>query len=461
LLAGWVLRKAAFGAAIRSVAVLPLRSLDNKAEGDLFSDGLTDDLVLHLSAIPNLRVISSTSSFALRGTTKTLREVGALLDVESVVEGSIRMDGGRIQAMVRLVRAANDTVVWSGAFDREQRDVAGLQKELASRIVVALRPRLRNVTMSGPAMDPEAQQLFLRGMAANRKYTVPDLTQSVRYFEQAAEKDPGSPRPWWALGLSYMRLRHLRQMTLGEARERAQAAARRALEIDARCAEAHTVMGWVYWRDVKAADAEFRQAIALNPNSAEALDFYGIFLERHNRKAEALDTLLRAQRLDPLSSDIALHLYFAYLAHGRYDDAMALVLRERIHSLGPYDHRIGHVLLAKGDCAGAVEAIRRAKLPEPNVQLAVALVCSGNRDEARKQLVGLEQAAAAGKASPVYVARVYVALGEMSAALDWLERVGQSDPWPHNLGVDNAEVWKPLRSEARFQALRKRIGADE
>jgi Flp pilus assembly protein TadD len=309
-------------------------------------------------------------------------------------------------------------------------------------------------------MDPEAQQLFLRGLAANRKYTVPDLTQSVRYFEQAAAKDPGSPRPWWGLGLSYMRLHHLRQMTLREAHEKAQAAARRALEIDARCAEAHTVMGWVYWRDEKAADAEFRQAITLNPNSAEAWDFYGVFLGRHRRQAESMDASMRAWRLDPLNSDIALHLYYTYLGHRRYDDAMALVLRERLHPIGPYDHRIGHVLLAKGDCAGAVEAIRRAKLPEPNVSLAVALVCSGNRDEARKQLAQLEQAAAAGKASPAHVARVYVALGEKSAALDWLERVGPSDPWPHDLGVNNA-VWNPLRSEPRFQALRERIGADE
>jgi hypothetical protein len=139
---------------------------------------------------------------------------------------------------------------------------------------------------------------------------------------------------------------------------------------------------------------------------------------------------------------------------------MALALHDRLPPLGPYDDRIGRILLAKGDCAGAVETLRRAKLPEPNVQLALALVCIGNRDEARKELARLEQAAAAGKASPVLVARVYVALGEMSAALDWLERVGQSDPWPHDM-ASQANVWGPLRSEARFQALRKRIGADE
>ena len=463
LLGGWALWKAIFPAAIRSVAVLPLRSLDDKKEGDLFSDGLTEDLVLDLSAIPNLRVISSTSSFALRGTTKTLREVGALLDVEALVEGSIRVNGGRMQAVVRLVRAADDTVVWSGAFDREQRDLAGLQKELASRITVALQPRLRNVALAAPAMDPEAYQLYLRGLASHRKYTLPDLKQAVRYFEQAAEKDPRSPRPWFALGGSYMRLSFVGQGTRREGAERAQAAARRALEIDARCAEAHAVMGiayWYGWSDAKAADAEFRQAIALNPNSAWALDAYGVFLLRQDRKAEGQDASLRAQRLDPLNSDISLHLFYAYRANRRYDDALALALRERDRLPGSYDARVGLVLLSKGDCAGAVEAFRRAKLTKPDVDVAVALACSGNSDEARQELARLEQEAAAGKKPLSHVARVYFALGEKSGALDWLERLAQSSTRLSGMRFDE-KVWDPLRSEPRFQALQQRIAADE
>jgi tetratricopeptide (TPR) repeat protein len=312
-------------------------------------------------------------------------------------------------------------------------------------------------------MDPEAYQLFVRGLAAHSKYTLPELTQAVRYFQQAAEKDPRSPRPWWALGGSYMRLAFVGQGTRREGAERAQAAARRALEIDARSAEAHAVMGlayWYGWNDAKVAELEFQQAIVLNPNSAWALDAYGVFLLRQGRKGEALDAALRAQRLDPLNTDMSLHLFLAYRANRRYDDALALAFRERDRLPGSYDERVGLVLLAKGDCAGAVEAFRRAKVTKPNVDLALALACSGNRDAAREELARLEQEAAAGKKPLSQVAHVYFALGEKSRALDWLERLAQSSPRLSGMRFDE-KVWDPLRSEPRFQALQKRFADGE
>ena len=247
---------------IRSVAVLPLRNPDGNAANEPLADGLTEDLIRYLSGLHNLRVISPTSSFILKGKNKTLREIGALLDVQAVVEGTLRRDGPQVRVQVQLTRVSDERVLWAGAFARESNRLLSLQNELALAVVNTLRPTLNPmIAAAGSPMDPEAYQRYLQGLAAFRLWTNESLLEAIGYFEQAMEKDPRSVLPLATLVRSYNRMGLSGQLPRREAAEKMRAAARRGLEIDARSGDAHASMGKVYWsvdHDAKAAEDEFR-----------------------------------------------------------------------------------------------------------------------------------------------------------------------------------------------------------
>ncbi len=456
---GALLWKWATTRTIRSVAVLPLRNLDGNVTNEALADGLTDDLIHYLAGLPGLRVISQTSSFALKRADRPLREVGSLLDVEAVVEGTLQRDGQRVKLSARLIGVKDDRVLWTGAFERDLRDLFRLQQELASEVAQTLRPTLERRVSAAAVPDPNAYQDYLQGLSAWRRWTKDGLTESIAFFERAAEKEPRWARPWSALARAYHRQVFLGELTAAEAHEKARRAALRALEIDARSPESHAELAMVKWfrdRDPRAAEKELAQALELNPNSTVAWDEYGLYLGSRGRLQEAREAYLQAERLDPLSPEAASHVAGNLVASRRYDDAIARC--RRLLDQYPKYHQGYEILIrayvAKGACSEAVEVVRRLEPGAPQYRGAYALAVCGSREEARAILGHLGRLAEAGKQPKGVLASINAALGEKQRALDWLERAYHDGTLVAPLSHPEFD---PLRGEPRFERLRRLI----
>ncbi len=202
-LAGWLWWRSTSSLPVSSLVVLPLTVSHGGPENESIADGLTTEIIHDLAGLPGVGVVSATSSFALKGRGKAMREIGTLLGVDAAVEGDLKRDGSKVKVLARLVRTSDDRLLWSGAFERDVGELFALENELASRIVETLRPNLREPRPRQQAMDPQAYQLYLRGLHARNQWTTAGRQEALALFLQAAEKDPRAARPWAAQALTY------------------------------------------------------------------------------------------------------------------------------------------------------------------------------------------------------------------------------------------------------------------
>ncbi len=463
-LGGWLWWRVASSPLISSMAVLPLRALNGGAENEWIADGLTAEIIHDLAGLPGVGVVSATSSFALKGKGKAMREIGTLLGVDAAVEGDLKRDGSKVRVLARLVRTSDDRLLWSGAFERDVGELFALENELASRIVATLRPNLREQGRRQQAMDPEAYQLYLRGLSARHRWTAAGRREALSLFIQAAEKDPRAARAWAAQAFTYYDLGL--QMTPREAYPKARAAALRALEIDANSADAYVSLGYVHWfldRNRTAAEEAFSRALQLKPSSQEALQDYCHYLMDRGQLEKGLEVALRAERLDPLSPETGRMLALMYFHSRRPDEAIAQCRKvlERNPEYRRAYHTLGRAYLAKGMCTEAMDAFQRTPSWNPEGRqdaiVAYAYARCGQREEALRLLARWEQAAKAGHIGPGSMARIWAGLGDKQRAIEWLEKAHQERWYFHPLV---APEWDLLRGEPRFEALRKEMGVE-
>ena len=438
---------------IQSIAVLPLDNLSGNAEDDPLAAGLAEDLIRQLAGLPDIRVLSHTSSFALHGKGKSIREIGKLLDVEAVLEGTLQRDGQKIKITAQLVRSGDDRTLWSGAFEREARDLFALESDLSSRIAHTLNASLRAGT-STRNVNSDAYALYLRGIHAIRA-TAPGSTQeAIPLLQQAVEKDPMLAHAWSAQAYVWA---HVRIGDFPNVVTKARHAALRALEIDARAPEAHAALGFIQFYcdgDRNAAEQSFRKALQFGPNSYEAWEQYAQYLMDTGRLREARDAMQHGQRLDPLSPHVGFVLAAILLVGHQYDGAIeeSRKVLERYPEFHQIYQHLGGAYLEKGMCAEALDALE--KYGDRAVQAAAMARC-GQREEAQRTLAALEAEAASGRVqSALGAARVYTALGDHQRALDYLERIKDRG----YIQQMRKPSWDPLRNEPRFIAMRKQFG---
>src|SRR3954470_1726849 len=312
------------------IAVLPLENLSQDAAQDYFADGLTDELIRNLSIIDGLAVRSQTSSFAYHGKRGDVRQAGAQLQVDYVLEGSVRRAGHRLRINMQLVRVHDDVSLWSDTFERELTDVFAIQDEISRHVVNHLRLHLgrgrRRYETSVQAYD-----LYLEGRAMSVRHGLRGVLESIGPFEQAVVADPSFTPAYAGLGAAYA-LRSI-QFPLAHPPDelvKMRAAAAKAVELDPLLAEAHEARALAYARDSRWGEAEesFRRAIALDPNrSATYTDFALWLLHVLGRNHEALGQLRMAQKADALSPDVHLPLAMTLTSTGEFEQAAAECLK--------------------------------------------------------------------------------------------------------------------------------------
>jgi len=459
---------AAPAAEIRSLAVLPLENLSRDPAQDFFADGMTDELISKLSSLSALRVISRTSAMRYKGVTKPLPEIARELKVDAVVEGSVLRSNNRVRINARLIRAPDETQMWSESYERDLRDILALQSDVASAIAREVRiqvaPEESSRLASKPEVDPDAYQAYLKGRVAFSRFTPESLSQSVEYYNQAIAKDADFALAYAGLADSYIQLAG-RLLPPTEVMPKAKGAIEHALRLDGSLGEAHSSLAQVelfYDFEWEPARAEFRKAAELNPRSALTHQMTGLFLAAQGKADESLAESSRALEFDPVSTSAAcMRARLLYYAR-RYDESIDLYRK----TLTTDPTIAGHCTWANfafqklSKFSEAVTAAKRASEASPNemlprAALARAYGAMGNRAEALRVVGEMHELAKRRFISEYDFATAYSGWNP-EECLSWLEKA-----WDGRVGLlvylNVDSVFDDLRSNPRFQALVNRL----
>ncbi len=465
------LRSGAGGAAIDSLAVLPLVNVSGTADTEYLSDGITESLINSLSRLSDLRVMARTTVFLYKGREADPQKVGRELGVRAVLTGKVLQRGDALIIQADLVNVADGSQLWGERYNRKLTDLVAVQNEIARDVSRKLRARLSGADEQKLTKDytanVEAYQLYLKGRYHLVKLTPSEIQKGISYFQQAIEIDASYALAYVGLANAYRLLTLTGEMPSTKFFPKAKAAAQKAIEIDDTLAEAHAEFGfiisWYDW-DWNAAEDQCKRALGLNPNSADAHFAYARLLSNTGRHEEGLAEIKRARELDPLNLRInAVEGEFLIYA-GQADEALARL--QKTFELDP-NYWFAHMFAAsayieKGMFTEAVAEARKARElsgvgTQPMAFGAYALAKSGKRVEARAALEELLRLSTERYVPPYPIAMIYNGLGERDEAIAWLERgYEQREPRMSFLKVE--PKWNNLRSDPRFQDLMRRVG---
>jgi serine/threonine-protein kinase len=472
-LAWGVLKVTAPGAAIDSVAVLPLVDMSGEPDQEYFADGMTDELIGQLGKVHALKVISRTSSMRYKGTEQPLPAIARALRVGAVMEGSVRRDGDRVRISVHLVNARTDRSIWSDSYDMMLADVFAVQRDVALRVVQALKVTLsaeerERIEPTRPA-STEAYQLYLKGRFFLNKLAEEDVRRAIRYFEQALELDPSYAAVYSDLSTAYWSLSVYGHVSPREMYPKARMYALKALELDDSSAQAHSrlaglsMMDW----DWETGEKEFRRAIELGPGAAVDHDRYAFFLVYVNRMDEAVSQQMQAVELDPLSVIVHQNLGEVLYYARRYDESIAASLEAiELDPVFPQAHLfLGMAYAAKGMSVESVEALDRdseisgGQKAEVESWLGVAYALAGQSVRAREIYTNMVKQSNAKFISPFSLACTCFVLGDFDKGFEWLkEGYERRDPRMSYLKVHPA--CDGIRNDPRYVEWLKRMGLD-
>ena len=451
-----------------SVAVLPFRNLSADPENEYFADGITEDVIAHLSKIRALRVISRTSVMAFKQREQSLKEIAARLEATTLVEGSVRRAGDRVRIVAQLIDAETDRHLWAETYDRQLTDIFAIQTDVALQIATALETELsadeRTRIRKEPTSDLQAYRLYMQGRHWLIGYTPGSMQQAIEYFRRAIAQDPGYALAHASVAMAYAELGEVGALAPDVAYSSATEASTQALRLDPGLGEAHSVAAYLktLWDfDWAGAEREFQRALELSPSSADTYDLYGRMCSGLGRFDEAIALQRRAQELDPLAH--RLDVATTQLRAGRYAEAV----QGAAHALeiDPAHDRalatLGWAHFKMGDIAEGLATLERAVAAAPGntqwlAQLGQAYALAGRAERARDVLRQLEDRARTSYVSPYLLAFVHTGLGDHERALDLLERAF-AERTGAVYGIKGSFLFAPLRTHPRFKALLKKI----
>jgi len=292
----------------RSVVVLPFNCLGGGSDDEYFADGLTDELITALTRLRGLRVVARTTSFTYKGRTEDIRAIGAALQVDTAIEGSLRRQDDLLRVHVQVVNVRDGCHIWAGKYERQLARVFQLQEEIATAIVSALRLELPRREASPRVVSPEAHALYLKGRFWWHRWNPEALRKAAAFFQQAIEIDPGHAGAHSGFADCLFLLGYYGYGKPSEVMPRAQAYARRGLEIDPYLCEAHCSLALLEnsWEwNSEQCGIQFRRCLELNPNYAMGIAKCATsYFTPMVRLEEAACWLARALVLDPLSPNV-------------------------------------------------------------------------------------------------------------------------------------------------------------
>jgi TolB-like protein/Flp pilus assembly protein TadD len=455
------------------LAVLPIENWSRDPEQEYLSDGITEEMILHLGRLNPLRlgVIARQSAMAYKGTKKRADEIGRELGVDYLIGGSAQRADHHVRITAHLIGVRDQTQIWAESYDRTLDDLLSLQREvavaIAEKIQVALAPHV--APPGRPGIDPDAYEAYLRGRFLLNKRTPDALGKAIACFERATAIDPGYALAHSGLADCYDLVAYYGTEAPSTVFPKAKAAAAKAVELDPALPEAHAQLAevsYLYDWDWSTAELECRRAVDLGPNCLTAHLWYGVLLSLLGRHEEALTELRLAERLDPLSLLVGTQIGLALYGARRYGEAVdRLEQTLELDDTFPLAHTVlGMALVQQSLPARAIAEFRRAQELAPGDLTPLALLgytqaVAGKRSEARKVLQALKASAKKRYVSPAYPAAVHLGLKEHSTALNLAEEARQErSGFLTRLKVE--PLFDPLRSEPRFAKLLRAVGLD-
>ena len=461
------------GTTIDSLAVLPFTNVSGDPTSDYLSDGITESLIASLAHVPALKVKSRNSVFRYKGKDIDVQKAGAELGVSALVSGRVTPHGDNVEVSAELTDVRDNTEIWGQHYSGKNADLISLQQRIAGDIADKLRSKLstsekQQVTKQG-TQNPEAYELYLKGRYSWNKRTAPDLADAISYFNQAIVKDPGFALAYSGLADAYEVLPNY-SGTPSESVPKSNAAARKALELDAALARPHAVLGgneMEYDWDFAAGETEYKKALELDPSDATVHQWYASDLAAiGGREQEALAEASRAHQLDPLSPIITQGLGLVHIAARRYDEAIAVCKKlanenptfAKAHdclAFAYWGKRMYPQVIEEWKAFGQLSG-------DPNDSEFAAALEKGFRSGGWKGALtrGIKTMQAQRKAgyySAYGIAQLYADLGDKEQAFQWLDTAYRERDYPLT-GLNTDFLLDSLRSDPRFAELARKVG---
>jgi TolB-like protein/DNA-binding winged helix-turn-helix (wHTH) protein len=436
------------------LAALPFENLTGDPKEDLFTDGLTEELISQLGTLNPERVgvIGRTSVMRYKSAPHGIDQVGRDLHVDYVMEGTVRRSDGRIRIAARLIKVADQAQVWTDTVERGEAEMFRIEEESAAHIANAVSGKLAGSVGASRtvshARNQEAYQSYLNGLYLEHKETRADLERSIDYFEEAARLDPQFDPAYASEAEARVGLARSRAASSPETWMRAREAAEKALSINALNAEAHNALANVlFWREWNwpLAEEHFTHAIAINPSLPVAHHDYAFFLVAMGRTEPGIQSLGRAIALDPLSARVNMDAGWLFLQAHRFDDAIRQARRAQQLEPG----------LREADAC----ILRSLFYQKKHGEIANTLhLPAGNPEEALKRMYGqrLQDEEKSGSRDSFGMATQYIFLGQNGKALDAIERAyaDRSSMLPL---LKSEPAFEGLHGEARFRELVRKL----
>ena len=462
--------------AAHSVAVLPFANVGRDTAAEYFADGMADELTTALARVPGLKVAARSSAFTFRGQSVGAQQVGKVLHVGDVLEGSVRREGGRLRVTAQLVNTASGLAVWSDSYEREMKDVFQVQDELTHAIAAALYPAL-SASMSDSASaarlaaahalrgtsDLSAYDLFLQGRYFFGKGGAPALWKGIGFFQQAVAADSTFARAHAALAMSYDLLPFYGGARADSVIPLAEMHAEKALSLDSALADAHLALGDVRVHQWRWADAEreLDRSVSLDPSNPTVHLWHAELLLGMGEVGEALSHAKMAYALDPLTAVTNQTLSLTLLDARQYDAAAAAARRGlAIDSTlgGLYVNSMEAELLGGHADRAARTADRALRVARNALGVRSAAIWiysrAGRRSDADALMREMRRDRQSGTVPALDMAHALLALGQTDSALVWIARsVQRHDAEPDWTGLACDPTYDTLKRDPRFVAM--------
>ncbi len=461
----WRGNEKSVAAPIKTVAVLPFKSLVAEKRDESLELGMADTLISKLSGGEEITVRPLSAIRRYNSVEQDSLIAGRELNVEAVLDGTIQTSGERIRVSAKLLRTGDGKQLWTGQFDEKFTDIFAVQDSISERVATALKIRFGNAEKKRPTENVEAYQLYMKGRYHALNLTRAETDKAIDYFQQAIEIDPNYALAYVGLTQAYLPMALTSGVPSWEVMPKAKAVALRAVELDDTLAESHATLGlitfWYDW-DWETSEKQYLRALELNPNSAAAHFGYAHLLSNTARHEQALAEIKLSRERDPVSLVTnALEGQILFFA-GRSDESLDQL--NKTIDLNP-NFWLSHLFISgvyteKGMHAEAVAAMKKAGEISGNSQSeayrAYALARWGKLEEARAVLDELLKLSKTRYVPPYNFAVVYNGLGESDKALDYLEKAfAEKNVLMVFLKVE--PKWNNLRNEPRFIDLMRRM----
>jgi TolB-like protein/Tfp pilus assembly protein PilF len=455
----------------KSIAVLPFDNLSRDPDNAFFAEGVQDEILTRLAKVADLKVIARTSTQKFKSSPENLPDIAKQLGALNILEGSVQKVNDQVRVNVQLINALTNAHLWAEIYDRKLSDIFAVQSDIAKTVADTLQAKLtgseKQMIAAQATTDTTAYELYHKGRSLWGKRTGDNIPKAIAFYEQAIARDPNYALAYAGLSSAYILAPFYAGADRRESWAKAKETALNALRLDPKLAEAHTALGKVLFFseiDLAGATREYKRAIELKPNDADAHHWYGNdALAALGQFEEAIVEGRRSVALDPLSVVINADLGVTFFYAHRFDES-AKQLRKTLE-LDPTSfyprYNLGIALQAAGDLSGAIAEYEKAKELGDNTYVstlyAQAKARAGDKDAARRMLNDLDELSKRREVLSYYRALLYLSLNNKDEALRWLEQ-GYAERDGSNISTIKVDpLLISLHGNPRFEALVQKV----